>query len=34
MINFEEKHQLRLEKYIGGSHWIEHLYKIDHPFSI
>lgn len=33
MIGYEQKHITRLEKYIVGSHWIEHLHKLDNPYS-
>jgi|JI10StandDraft_1071094.scaffolds.fasta_scaffold2838599_1 hypothetical protein len=33
MISYEQKHLTRLNKYIIGTHWIEHKYKLDNPFS-
>lgn len=33
MIGYEQKHLTRLQKYTRGTHWIEHLYRIDQPFA-
>ena len=33
MISSEERHILRVQKYLKGTYWIDHLYKRDNPLS-